>query len=33
MTTNNFKPLRENLSDSKFLLGKNKILSIAFGRD
>ena len=33
MTTNNFKPLRESLDDSKFLMGKNKVIGIAFGKD
>jgi ribosomal protein L10 len=33
MTTNNFKALKEELADSKFLMGKNKVLSVAFGQD
>ena len=33
MTTNNFKTLKEELADSKFLMGKNKVLSVAFGHD
>lgn len=33
MSTNNFKTLREALSDSKFLMGKNKVIGIALGND
>ena len=33
MTTNNFKPFRESLEDSKFLMGKNKVIGVAFGKD
>lgn len=33
MTTNNFKAFKEALSDSKFLMGKNKVMSVAFGTD
>ena len=33
MSTNNFKPLRETLTDSKFLMGKNKVIGVAFGKD
>lgn len=33
MSTNNFKQLREKLEDSKFLLGKNKVIGIALGND
>lgn len=33
MTTNNFKAFKEALADSKFLMGKNKVLSVAFGND
>lgn len=31
MSTNNFKTLREALSDSKFLMGKNKVIGVALG--
>jgi len=31
MSTNNFKNLRESLTDSKFLMGKNKVIGIALG--
>ncbi len=31
MSTNNFKKLRESLSDSKFLMGKNKVIQVALG--
>lgn len=31
MSTNNFKSLRESLTDSKFLMGKNKVMGVAFG--
>lgn len=31
MSTNNFKALRESLADSKFLMGKNKVMAVAFG--
>ena len=33
MSTNNFKSLRESLTDSKFLMGKNKVMGVAFGTD
>ena len=33
MSTNNFKSLRESLTDSKFLMGKNKVIGVAFGTD
>jgi ribosomal protein L10 len=33
MSTNNFKALKESLDDSKFLMGKNRVLSVAFGTD
>lgn len=33
MSTNNFKGLKEDLPDSKFLMGKNKVISVAFGTD
>jgi mRNA turnover protein 4 len=33
MSTNNFKALRESLADSKFLMGKNKVMGVAFGTD
>lgn len=33
MTTNNFKALKEALPDSKFLMGKNRVLATAFGTD
>lgn len=33
MSTNNFKSLREALPDSKFLMGKNKVIGVALGRD
>jgi ribosomal protein L10 len=33
MTTNNFKALKEELSDCKFLMGKNRVLGVAFGTD
>ena len=33
MTTNNFKALKEALEDSKFLMGKNRVLATAFGTD
>ena len=31
MSTNNFKKLRESLPDSKFLMGKNKVIGVALG--
>ena len=31
MSTNNFKSLKESLTDSKFLMGKNKVISVALG--
>lgn len=31
MTTNNFKAFKETLNDSKFLMGKNKVMGVAFG--
>ncbi len=31
MTTNNFKAFKETLNDSKFLMGKNKVMAVAFG--
>lgn len=31
MTTNNFKAFKETLDDSKFLMGKNKVMAVAFG--
>jgi mRNA turnover protein 4 len=33
MSTNNFKALRESLTDSKFLMGKNKVIGVALGSD
>lgn len=33
MSTNNFKSLREALTDSKFLMGKNKVIGVALGND
>lgn len=33
MTTNNFKAFKEALDDSKFLMGKNKVMGVAFGVD
>lgn len=33
MSTNNFKSLRESLTDSKFLMGKNKVIGVALGTD
>ena len=33
MTTNNFKVFKEFLDDSKFLMGKNKVMAVAFGTD
>lgn len=33
MTTNNFKSFKEVLDDSKFLMGKNKVMAVAFGTD
>lgn len=33
MSTNNFKSLREALPDSKFLMGKNKVIGVALGHD
>jgi mRNA turnover protein 4 len=33
MSTNNFKNLRESLTDSKFLMGKNKVIGVALGTD
>ncbi len=33
MSTNNFKALRETLTDSKFLMGKNKVIGVALGHD
>lgn len=33
MSTNNFKSLRESVTDSKFLMGKNKVIGVALGVD
>ena len=33
MTTNNFKVFKDAVPDSKFLMGKNKVLAVAFGTD
>ena len=33
MSTNNFKNLKESIEDSKFLMGKNKVLGVAFGTE
>jgi hypothetical protein len=33
MTTNNFKAFKETLNDSKFLMGKNRVMAVAFGTD
>jgi ribosomal protein L10 len=33
MSTNNFKNLRESITDSKFLMGKNKVMAVAFGQN
>lgn len=33
MSTNNFKGLKEELTDSKFMMGKNGVLRIALGTD
>jgi mRNA turnover protein 4 len=33
MTTNNFKAFKETLDDSKFLMGKNRVMAVAFGTD
>lgn len=33
MSTNNFKGLKEELADSKFMMGKNGVLRIALGTD
>lgn len=33
MSTNNFKALKESLPDSKFLMGKNKVIAVALGTD
>lgn len=33
MTTNNFKAFKDALDDSKFLMGKNKVMGVAFGTD
>lgn len=33
MSTNNFKGLKEELNDSKFMMGKNGVLRIALGTD
>ena len=33
MSTNNFKGLKEDLPDSKFMMGKNGVLRIALGVD
>lgn len=33
MSTNNFKALRESVTDSKFLMGKNKVIGVALGVD
>lgn len=33
MSTNNFKLLREELTDSKFLMGKHKVIGVALGTD
>ena len=33
MTTNNFKALKESVEDSKFMMGKNGVMAVAFGND
>ena len=33
MSTNNFKSLKDSLPDSKFLMGKNKVIGVALGND
>jgi len=33
MSNNNFKSLKESLTDSKFMMGKNKVIGIALGTD
>ncbi len=33
MSTNNFKGLKEELTDSKFMMGKNGVLRVALGTD
>lgn len=33
MSTNNFKTLRESITDSKFLMGKNKVIGVALGTE
>ena len=33
MNTNNFKTIKETLADSKFMMGKNKVIGVAFGNE
>jgi mRNA turnover protein 4 len=33
MSTNNFKSLKDSLPDSKFLMGKNKVIGVALGNE
>ena len=33
MTTNNFKDFKDTVPDSKFMMGKNRVLGVAFGTD
>lgn len=33
MSTNNFKAIKETLTDSKFMMGKNKVIGVAFGNE
>jgi hypothetical protein len=33
MSTNNFKNLKDSLPDSKFLMGKNKVIGVALGNE
>lgn len=33
MSTNNFKVLKETLADSKFMMGKNRVIGVAFGNE
>jgi hypothetical protein len=33
MSTNNFKAIKEALTDSKFMMGKNKVIGVAFGNE
>ena len=33
MSTNNFKVIKETLADSKFMMGKNNVIGVAFGNE